>query len=81
MASVLTPMLAQSITGSLSGSVTDSSGGAAANAGAKLRSAATGFERTATTNEAGRFVFASLRPGPYTLQIEARVLSGWRPGR
>ncbi len=65
------PAFGQSITGALSGSVTDSSGGSVANATAKLRSVATGFEREAKTNEAGRFFFASLQPGPYALQIEA----------
>ena len=71
LALVLTPLAAQSITGSLSGSVTDSSRGAVANASAKLRSVATGFERTAATNEAGRFFFGSLQPGPYTLALES----------
>jgi hypothetical protein len=72
LAAVALPVLAQSITGSLTGSVTDSSGGAIANASARLRSEATGIERAATSNEAGRFFFGSLQPGAYTLQLEAQ---------
>jgi len=64
--------LAQSITGSVGGAITDPSGAAIAGAQIKLRSAATGIERTASTNEAGRFFFASLQPGGYLLEVEAQ---------
>ena len=46
-----------------------------ANATARLASAATGAERTTTTNDVGRFFFGSLQPGEYSLTIEA---SGFR---
>jgi len=64
-------VLAQSITGALGGVVTDPSEGAIPKAGVVLRQVATGAERTAETNEAGRFFFGSLQPGEYTLTIEA----------
>jgi hypothetical protein len=62
---------AQSITGSLAGSIADPSGAAIASASLKLRSLATGVERSAPANEAGRFFFGSLQPGEYVLQVEA----------
>lgn len=63
---------AQSITGSLAGAVTDPTDAAIPKAAVRLTSTATGAERSATTNEAGRFFFASLQPGVYTLSIEAQ---------
>ena len=63
--------LAQSITGSLAGVVTDPTDAAIPKAAVVLRLNATGAERTADTNEAGRFFFGSLQPGAYTLTIEA----------
>jgi hypothetical protein len=62
---------AQSITGSLSGTVSDPTDAAIVNASVRLTSTATGAERTVNTNEAGRFFFGSLQPGAYTLSIEA----------
>ncbi|MEP7366556.1 MAG: carboxypeptidase-like regulatory domain-containing protein, partial [Acidobacteriota bacterium] len=61
----------QSITGSLTGVVTDPSDATIPKASVLLRYTATGAERSATTNEAGRFFFGSLQPGAYTLAIEA----------
>jgi len=62
---------AQSITGAISGTVTDPTSAAIAGASLRLTSSATGAERTGSTNEAGRFYFGSLQPGPYTLAVEA----------
>jgi hypothetical protein len=62
---------AQSITGAISGTVTDPTTAAIAGASLRLTSSATGAERTASTNEAGRFYFGSLQPGTYTLAVEA----------
>ena len=62
---------AQSITGALSGTVTDPSGAAIVKASVLLRHTATGAERSSESNEAGRFFFGSLQPGAYTLAIEA----------
>jgi len=61
----------QSITGNITGSVMDPSGSVVPNAGVKLRNEATGIERTAATENTGRFYFGSLQPGAYTLQVEA----------
>ena len=62
---------AQSITGALSGSVTDPSDAAIAAAKVRLVNNATGLERSAVSNEVGRFFFGSIQPGAYNLFIEA----------
>ena len=64
--------LAQSVTGSISGTVTDSAGGVIVGASVTLRSDQTGSMRTATTGEDGRFSFAALQPGVYTIKVEQR---------
>jgi hypothetical protein len=66
----------QSITGALSGLVSDPSNAVVANASIVLTYNATGFERTATTNETGRFFFASLQPGVYSLRVTAAGFRG-----
>ena len=63
---------AQSITGALSGSVTDPSEAAIVGAKIRLLNPATGIERSATSNEAGRFFFGSIQPASYSLFIEAQ---------
>ena len=61
---------AQSITGTVTGSVTDASGGGIGNATATLRSNSTADTRTAKTNENGDFVFNAVIPGTYSLTVE-----------
>src|SRR5215510_7138215 len=70
---VLAPviLLAQAITGSISGSVRDASGSAVTNASVTLTNALTEAVRTATTNDQGDFVFNSVPPGEYRLQAQA----------
>lgn len=62
--------LAQSVTGSISGTVTDSTGGVLVGASVTLQGDQTGATRSATTDEEGRFTFAALQPGVYTLIVE-----------
>jgi carboxypeptidase family protein/TonB-dependent receptor-like protein len=64
--------LAQSVTGSISGSVTDLTGGVLVGASVSLQNDQTGTARTATTNDEGRFSFNAVQPGTYTLSIEQR---------
>src|SRR6185436_19353112 len=61
---------AQSVTGSISGVVTDASGGVIVGASVTLTSKGTGATRTDTTNSEGRFSLSALQPGVYTLMIE-----------
>jgi len=60
---------AQTITGSITGSVKDSSGASVAGARVKLVQAATGAEREEATNGRGDFVVSNLPPGEYTLSV------------
>src|SRR6478672_2902346 len=60
----------QSVTGSISGIVTDSVGGVIPNATVILINEANGSSRNSQTNEEGRFSFASVQPGSYTVRIE-----------
>ncbi|MEK7407844.1 MAG: carboxypeptidase regulatory-like domain-containing protein [Acidobacteriota bacterium] len=62
-------IMGQTITGSITGGVRDSSGLAVAAAEATLTHVATGVERRTTSNERGVFVFTSLQPGEYNLAI------------
>src|SRR6266511_3438914 len=60
----------QSVTGSISGMVTDSAGGIIVGASVTLSNDQTGSTRAVTTSEDGRFSFAALQPGVYTLKVE-----------
>ncbi|MCX6633500.1 MAG: carboxypeptidase-like regulatory domain-containing protein [Acidobacteria bacterium] len=64
------PAFAQSITGSISGSVSDGTGSAVPAARLTLVNAATGAERATLTNESGEFVISSLDPGQYSLSVQ-----------
>ena len=61
---------AQSVTGSISGTVTDSAGGVIPNATVTIIHEQTGDSRNVTTNEEGRFLFSAIQPGLYTVKIE-----------
>jgi hypothetical protein len=62
--------LAQVSTGSLSGNVRDESGGTVPEARIVARQAATGFERTAVTDQSGYFQLSDVAPGQYVLIAE-----------
>ena len=59
---------AQSTSASVSGSVSDAQGGMLPGVTVTLTSTSQGNAQTATTDEAGRFVFPNVRPDSYTLQ-------------
>jgi Carboxypeptidase regulatory-like domain len=65
------PVFGQNISGSLSGTVQDSSGAAFAGAGVKVSNLQTGFVRTSKTNAEGFFSFPDLTPGTYNLEVSA----------
>ena len=60
----------QNITGSIVGSLMDPGNLAVSSATVVLTQTATGARRQADTDEAGRFIFASLEPGAYDLSVE-----------
>ena len=61
---------AQNLTGQLSGTVTDSSGGVLPGATVTLVNDLSNDSRTTVTNESGNFVFAAVPPGTYKVSVE-----------
>jgi hypothetical protein len=69
------PILAQSDTSSLSGTITDASGALLPNAKITVHNNATSAERSLTSNESGNFTFTNLPSGNYSIRAE---LSGFQ---
>src|SRR6267143_5921648 len=67
--SPMTTMGQSMSTGTITGTVTDPSGAAVVGATVTLTDVSTSTSRTATTNEAGRYVLANVVPGTYTVTI------------
>src|SRR2546427_4761059 len=67
-----TPAVAQTVTGTVSGIVTDSNGAAIPGATVTLVGELKGDARTDTTNDSGRFSFSAVQTGSYTLKIEQK---------
>src|SRR5438105_13437602 len=63
------PASAQGEKGSLTGIVTDPQGAAVPGAQVTLTDTATKTAQTTTTNDSGRYVFASINPGLYDIAI------------
>ena len=66
------PARAQTITGTISGTVVDASGKVIAGANVMLKNEQTAITRVATTNDEGDFTITSLQPGVYTIKVESR---------
>jgi len=60
----------QAVTGSLLGTVTDSSGGAVPNAKITITEVNTGSGRSTEVNDSGNYSFPSLEPGTYKIAAE-----------
>ncbi len=60
---------AQTATGSLSGRVTDASGAIVAGAMVELTSTERGTVNTASTNDAGLYLFPTVQPGQYRISV------------
>jgi hypothetical protein len=73
------PLGAQTSTGRIQGTVSDSSGAALADAAIEARNPATALQRTVTTNGQGFYTFVSLPPGTYT--VTARRIGHAPEGR
>src|SRR5713226_9690783 len=63
---------AQSVKGTISGIVTDANGDAVPGATVTLVGEQKNDSRVATTNDDGRFSFAAVQPGTFTLKIEQK---------
>ena len=71
----LASLCGQSELATITGTVTDSSGGVLANVSITVTNEGTNITATASTNEAGRYFIPSLRPGVYTLSA---ALAGFK---
>ncbi len=67
---------AQTVTGSLSGTIVDDSNNVVPGADVTIVNQNTGEERRSVSNEVGDFNFAGLVPGRYTIRV---ALSGFKP--
>jgi len=67
---------AQTVTGSMSGTVVDTTGQVVPGADITIVHENTGEQRHTVTNDVGDFAFAALVPGPYTIRVG---LSGFKP--
>lgn len=61
----------QAGTTGIRGTVSDQNGAAVAGATVRLTNPSTGFNRTSTTSEDGKFSFAGIPPSTYRLEVEA----------
>ena len=68
---VTVPLVAQKITGTILGTVTDPSGAAVSGATVTARNTGTGDARTTTTGSAGTYTFPEENPGTYDVTIKA----------
>ena len=71
---VLAPVWAQGeTTAAIVGSVSDPGGGAISGAKVTIRNTENGSTRSVTTDDAGRFSFPQLKPGPYAVKVDAQA--------
>ncbi|HEY9436327.1 MAG TPA: carboxypeptidase regulatory-like domain-containing protein [Blastocatellia bacterium] len=66
------PVMAQTVTGAISGTVVDTSDNAIVGATVTIINVKTGDKRIAVTNESGGFSVPALQPDVYTIKIEQR---------
>src|SRR5712692_3667370 len=66
------PAAAQTVTATLGGRITDSSGGVIPKAAVTATNAATGIARTATAGDDGQYQINALPAGTYTISAEAK---------
>lgn len=71
-------MSAQTVTGSLSGQVTDASGAVLPGAHITLKDEATGTTHTAVSNGSGYFNFTAVFPGTYDVRVTATGFEAWQ---
>jgi len=69
---VVSAAMAQTILGSVAGTVTDATGAVMVGSSVTLIHDKTGDSRKSTTNDEGRFVFAAIQPGTYTIKVESQ---------
>ena len=78
VALVVPSALAQIVTGSLSGTVRDTTGAVVQNATVTLVNEATSDVRTTESNSTGYFSFAAVQRGDYSITIAANGFANWK---
>src|SRR2546423_8782119 len=63
------PLRAQVTGATISGTITDASGGVIVGAEISVRNTATGINRNTTTDTAGFYTVPNLNPGPYEVKV------------
>ncbi|MEK6299426.1 MAG: TonB-dependent receptor [Acidobacteriota bacterium] len=71
----VSPLLAQTATGDITGRVVDAQGNAVAGASVTAKNAATGATRSTNSNDAGEYTITQLPPGAYDVTAEANGFS------
>jgi hypothetical protein len=71
------PVLAQTTSATLTGTVFDASGAVVANATVTLKNEASGDLRATTSNGEGYFTFAAVPPGTYSVTVEKDGFRTW----
>lgn len=74
----IAPAFCQNISGSLTGTVKDPAGAVIPRAEVKLTNPSTGATQTGGTNESGVFLFASVLPGSYTVEVSTPGFQTYR---
>jgi hypothetical protein len=75
LAALALPLCAQTITGSIVGTVVDPGGQAVSGAEVTFTAEATGLKRSVRTDERGDFLLGSLQPGEYSVSV---VVTGFK---
>jgi Carboxypeptidase regulatory-like domain/TonB-dependent Receptor Plug Domain len=70
----------QQLTGTLTGTTTDTSGAVVANAKVTMTNQLNGDVRTTTSNASGYFSITAVQPGTYTVTVEATGFKQWKQG-
>ncbi len=68
-------LLAQTVNGTLQGTVTDAGGAAVPKASVTVRNTGTGATRTLVADDQGRYLAPNLQPGQYEVVVEAPTFS------
>ncbi|MBL8221489.1 MAG: carboxypeptidase regulatory-like domain-containing protein, partial [Bryobacterales bacterium] len=69
---------AQQIYGTITGTVTDSTGAAVPGVSVRLSNTATGLQRTAASGEDGNFRFLAVQPGAYKVDVQHQGFKAFR---
>jgi hypothetical protein len=67
---LVSPLLGQTATGTITGRVTDASGAIVVGASVQLTSTERGEVSSTTTNDAGLYLFPTVQPGQYSLSVQ-----------